>query len=48
MLLVEPEMAVTERVCDHVIVMAQGALLAQGTMATVRANQRVLDAYLTG
>jgi ABC-type branched-subunit amino acid transport system ATPase component len=48
MLIVEHEMAVIERLCDHVIVMAQGAELAQGTMGAIRADQSVLDAYLTG
>lgn len=48
MLIVEHEMAVIERLCDHVIVMAQGAELAQGTMKAIRADQKVLDAYLTG
>jgi ABC-type branched-subunit amino acid transport system ATPase component len=48
MLIVEHEMAVIERLCDHVIVMAQGAELAQGTMNAIRADQKVLDAYLTG
>ncbi len=48
MLIVEHEMAVIERLCDHVIVMAHGAELAQGTMNAIRADQKVLDAYLTG
>jgi ABC-type branched-subunit amino acid transport system ATPase component len=48
MLIVEHEMAVIERLCDHVIVMAQGAELAQGTMKAIRSDQKVLDAYLTG
>jgi ABC-type branched-subunit amino acid transport system ATPase component len=48
MLIVEHEMAVIERLCDHVIVMAQGAELAKGTMKAIRADQKVLDAYLTG
>ena len=48
MLMVEHEMAVVERLCDPVIVMAQGEVLAEGTMAQIRADQRVLDAYLVG
>jgi len=48
MLLVEHELAVVERLCDRVIVMAQGAVLAAGTMAEMRRNEEVLDAYLAG
>jgi branched-chain amino acid transport system ATP-binding protein len=32
--------------CDPVVVMAEGTVLTQGTMAEVRANPEVLDAYL--
>jgi branched-chain amino acid transport system ATP-binding protein len=46
MLMVEHEMAVVERLCDPVIVMAQGEVLAEGTMEQIRSDQRVLDAYL--
>ncbi len=48
MLMVEHELAVVERLCDPVIVMAQGQVISQGTMAQVRADQEVLDAYLIG
>jgi len=48
MLMVEHEMAVVERVCDPIIVMAQGEVLAEGTMDQIRSDQRVLDAYLNG
>jgi len=37
-----------ERVCDSVIVMAQGKLLATGTMAELRRNEEVVSAYLAG
>jgi branched-chain amino acid transport system ATP-binding protein len=37
-----------ERVCDSVIVMAQGKVLATGTMAELRNNKEVVDAYLVG
>jgi len=46
MLMVEHEMAVVERLCDPIIVMAQGEILAEGTMEQIRSDQRVLDAYL--
>jgi ABC-type branched-subunit amino acid transport system ATPase component len=48
MLMVEHELAVVERICDPVIVMAQGRVLAEGSMADLRANREVVNAYLTG
>lgn len=48
LLLVEHEMSVVERMCDRVIVMAQGKVLAEGLMTEIRSDQRVLDAYLAG
>jgi ABC-type branched-subunit amino acid transport system ATPase component/ABC-type branched-subunit amino acid transport system permease subunit len=48
MLMIEHELGSVERVCDSVIVMAQGRLLATGTMAELRANQEVVSAYLAG
>ena len=48
MLMVEHELGSVERVCDSVIVMAQGKLLATGTMAELRTNEEVVSAYLAG
>jgi branched-chain amino acid transport system ATP-binding protein len=48
MLMVEHELGSVERVCDSVIVMAQGKVLATGTMAELRSNEEVVSAYLTG
>jgi ABC-type branched-subunit amino acid transport system ATPase component/ABC-type branched-subunit amino acid transport system permease subunit len=48
MLMVEHELASVERVCDSVIVMAQGTLLATGTMSELRKNEEVVSAYLAG
>ncbi len=48
MLLIEHELGVIERVCDPVIVMAQGRVIAQGSMADLRGKQEVLNAYLIG
>jgi ABC-type branched-subunit amino acid transport system ATPase component len=48
MLLVEHELGVVDRLCDPVIVMARGRVIAQGTMKELRADQEVLDAYLVG
>jgi neutral amino acid transport system ATP-binding protein len=48
MLLIEHELGVVERICDPVIVMAQGRVIAQGSMEDLRSQQKVLDAYLIG
>ena len=47
-LLIEHNMDLVMRVCSHVIVMAQGRLLAQGTPEQIQEDPRVLDAYLGG
>lgn len=47
MLVVEHEMWFVEQLCDYVIVMAEGAVLTEGTMDDVRANEAVADAYLS-
>ena len=48
LVLVEHEMGAVERLCDTVVVMALGRVLATGTMAEMRANREVIDAYLGG
>jgi ABC-type branched-subunit amino acid transport system ATPase component len=48
MLMVEHELGVVERLCDRVVVMAQGKVISEGTMDTLRTEQEVLDAYLVG
>jgi ABC-type branched-subunit amino acid transport system ATPase component len=48
MLLVEHELAHVDRLCNPVVVMAQGKVLAEGTMAELRARREVVDAYLVG
>jgi branched-chain amino acid transport system permease protein len=47
-LMVEHELAITDEFCDPVLVMAEGALLAQGTMAQLRERSDVVEAYLVG
>jgi len=47
-LMVEHELAIMDEFCDPVIVMAEGAVLATGTMATLRARTEVVEAYLVG
>jgi branched-chain amino acid transport system ATP-binding protein len=46
--IVEHDMDLIASLCDPVIVMAEGGVLTQGTMAEVRHDPRVLDAYLGG
>ena len=48
MLMIEHSLPVVERLCDQVIVMAQGTTIAAGTMSELRSRQEVLDAYLIG
>ncbi len=48
MLMAEHDLGAVERVCDPVIVMAQGKVLAHGTLADLRKQQEVLDAYFIG
>jgi ABC-type branched-subunit amino acid transport system ATPase component len=46
MLMIEHQLSVVERCCEHVIVMGHGTKLAEGTMAEHRANEEVRRAYL--
>jgi branched-chain amino acid transport system ATP-binding protein len=48
MVMVEHELGTVERCCNSVIVMAQGRVLARGSMQEMRANQEVVDAYFVG
>lgn len=45
-LLAEHEMGAIERLCADILVMANGRVLTRGSMAAIRANQEVVDAYL--
>jgi branched-chain amino acid transport system permease protein len=45
-LMVEHNLPFLERLCDHIIVMALGRTIASGSMAELRANPAVVDAYL--
>jgi branched-chain amino acid transport system ATP-binding protein len=47
-MMVEHELAIMDEFCDPVIVMAEGTVLAQGTMAELRAKPEVVEAYLVG
>jgi ABC-type branched-subunit amino acid transport system ATPase component len=45
-IVVEHNLPFIERVTEHVIVMAQGTVIAEGPFETLRSNQDVVDAYL--
>ncbi len=47
-LMVEHELAIMDEFCDPVIAMAEGAVLAMGTMAELRGRAEVVEAYLVG
>jgi branched-chain amino acid transport system ATP-binding protein len=47
-LMVEHELHMVERLCDSVIVMAQGKVIGSGTMASLRKQREIVDAYLVG
>jgi branched-chain amino acid transport system permease protein len=47
-LMVEHELAIMDEFCDPVAVMAEGAVLAEGTMAQLRGRSEVVEAYLAG
>jgi len=44
--MVEHNLSVVENLCSWVVVLQQGAVLAEGTYETVSANQKVLEAYI--
>jgi ABC-type branched-subunit amino acid transport system ATPase component len=47
-LLVEHDMDVIMNNCEHIIVMHQGSVLAEGDAETIKSDERVLEAYLGG
>ena len=46
--IIEHDMDLIARLCDPVVVMAEGRILARGSMAEIRAKSAVVDAYLGG
>lgn len=46
--MVEHELSLMDAFCDPVIVLAEGRVLAEGTMAELRQNSEVVEAYLVG
>jgi branched-chain amino acid transport system permease protein len=47
-LMVEHELAIMDEFCDPVVVMAEGTVLAEGTMEQLRGRSEVVEAYLVG
>ena len=47
-ILVEHELGSVDRLCDHVVVMAQGSVLSEGSMAELRVSEEVQRAYVVG
>ena len=45
-LMIEHNLNVVERICDHVIVLAEGRTLATGRLSELRENEEVVHAYL--
>jgi ABC-type branched-subunit amino acid transport system ATPase component len=46
LLIIEHNLNMVERLCERVIVMAEGSVLAEGSMRSIRENADVVDAYL--
>jgi branched-chain amino acid transport system ATP-binding protein len=44
--MIEHDMDFIGRLCDPVIVMAEGRVLAEGTIGEIKANEQVIEAYL--
>lgn len=45
-LMIEHRLEWVDRLCDRVVVMAEGSVLAAGSMAEIRANDAVISSYL--
>jgi branched-chain amino acid transport system ATP-binding protein len=46
LLLIDHDMSLVLEICDHILVIDFGRLIAQGSPAEIRVDQRVIDAYL--
>jgi branched-chain amino acid transport system permease protein len=46
--MVEHELSIMDEFCDPVFVLADGRVLAEGTMAALRSREEVVEAYLVG
>jgi branched-chain amino acid transport system ATP-binding protein len=48
MVMVEHELGIVERLCEVVVVMSRGKVIAMGPLAAVRARAEVREAYFAG
>ena len=48
MIMVEHELGIVERLCEVVVVMSHGKIIAKGPLAVVRAQAEVKEAYFAG
>jgi branched-chain amino acid transport system ATP-binding protein len=46
--IIEHDMDMIDRLCDKVVVLAEGQVLMEGSMAEVQNDERVIDAYFGG
>jgi branched-chain amino acid transport system ATP-binding protein len=46
--LIEHDLEYVSKLCDNVVVMAQGAVLTRGSVDEVRKDERVIEAYFGG
>jgi len=44
--MIEHRLELIEELCDSVLVMAEGKIIAQGTIAEIAKHKPVIDAYL--
>lgn len=47
-LIIEHDLSLIEELCDSVVVMASGEVIAEGSLADLREDERVVSAYLAG
>jgi branched-chain amino acid transport system ATP-binding protein len=45
-LLIEHDMSLVMKICEHLVVLEHGAMIAQGSPEEIKADQRVVEAYL--
>ncbi len=45
-MMIEHNLGIVEKICDHVVVLAEGRTLATGSMSELRSNTAVVSAYL--
>jgi ABC-type branched-subunit amino acid transport system ATPase component len=47
LIIIEHVLEVIEQLCDQVSVMVAGSVIAEGSMAEMRSNKQVVNAYLS-